>query len=133
LKEALKPFLGDIEQLPPMFSAVSVNGERLYQKARRGEEIEREPRKVSIFTFEITGLNLPEGHFRVVCSKGTYIRSLAHDYGQTLGVGAYLSALRRTRSGQFATENAWQITDLIEAIKAQQAQSKLQDIDSQQV
>lgn len=122
---ATAAFVGDIAQLPPMYSAVSVGGERLYQKARRGEEIERTPRPVMIMTFEITDIALPVVSFRVVCSKGTYIRSLAHDFGQALGVGAYLSALRRTRSGNFRVEDAWQMADLVEAVKTQNNNSTL--------
>lgn len=117
--EATQQFIGDIAQLPPMHSAVSVNGERLYKKARRGEQIELQPRAVSIMEFEITAIDLPRVEFRVVCSKGTYIRSLAHDFGKVLGVGGYLAGLRRTRSGDFKTSEAWQLQDLIDAIKAQ--------------
>ncbi|SFC83073.1 tRNA pseudouridine55 synthase [Flexibacter flexilis DSM 6793] len=127
IRAATVAFVGDIEQLPPMYSAVSVGGERLYQKARRGEEIERAPRPVTIMTFEVTDIALPVVSFRVVCSKGTYIRSLAHDFGQALGVGAYLSELRRTRSGAFRVEDAWQITDLIEVVKLQRAQEEQSD------
>lgn len=112
-------FTGKIEQLPPLFSAVKVNGERLYRKARRGETVTLQPRLVEILDFKLKKIELPVVHFRVVCSKGTYIRSLAHDFGQALGVGAYLGSLRRTRIGDFSVDNAWQLNDLIQAIKAQ--------------
>lgn len=119
LGEAANRFKGAIEQLPPVFSAIKVDGERLYKKARRGEEVALKPRPVEIFSFELEQITFPVVHFRVVCSKGTYIRSLAHDFGQALGVGAYLGSLRRTRIGDFAVESAWQLPELIEAIKAQ--------------
>ncbi len=94
-------FKGDIEQLPPMFSAIKKDGVALYELARRGEEIELKPRKIHIEVFEITKIELPVVHFRVVCSTGTYIRSLANDFGATLGCGGYLGSLCRTRIGEF--------------------------------
>ncbi|WP_028296857.1 tRNA pseudouridine(55) synthase TruB [Olivibacter sitiensis] len=118
INSACALFLGNIEQYPPAHSAVKVGGERLYEKARRGEEIELKARAVTIMAFDITRIDLPEVDFRVVCSKGTYIRSLAHDFGQTLGVGAYLGALRRTRSGDFHVDDAFQVLDLTEHIKS---------------
>ena len=99
-------FIGTIEQIPPIFSAVKKDGKRLYEFARVGESVEIEPRKISISKFEITnieGLNIA---FRVVCSKGTYIRSLAHDFGKALNSGAHLSALRRTKIGDYNVNNA---------------------------
>lgn len=122
LHETTHRFKGAIEQLPPVFSAIKVDGERLYKKARRGEEVELKPRPVEIFSFDLEQIAFPLVHFRVVCSKGTYIRSLAHDFGQALGVGAYLGNLRRTRIGDFAVESAWQLPELIEAIKAQRTE-----------
>lgn len=115
--ENTKHFLGDIEQFPPIHSALKKDGERLYLKARRGEDVEVQARKVSISEFEITRIELPEVDFRVVCSKGTYIRSLAHDFGKHLGVGAHLSKLRRTKSGNFAVDNAFEIMELVNHIK----------------
>lgn len=115
--ENTKHFLGDIEQFPPIHSALKKDGERLYLKARRGEDVEVQARKVSISEFEITRIELPEVDFRVVCSKGTYIRSLAHDFGKQLGVGAHLSKLRRTKSGNFAVDNAFEIMELVNHIK----------------
>ena len=99
-------FLGPIEQSPPIFSAVKQDGVRLYEKARKGETVEIKKRNVEIFEFEITRIEMPDVDFRVRCSKGTYIRSLAHDFGKTLGSGAHLTQLRRTKSGDFRVEEA---------------------------
>src|SRR5690606_15945912 len=110
-------FVGEIQQVPPAHSAVKIGGERVYEKARRGEAVEVKPRTVHIRAFEITNIALPDVDFRVVCSKGTYIRSLAHDFGLALDNGAYLSRLRRTRSGSFRVEDAWQLGDLVNHIK----------------
>lgn len=112
-----KIFLGEIDQFPPIHSAIKKDGERLYLKARRGEEVETKARKVTISEFEITRVELPEVDFRVVCSKGTYIRSLAHDFGKSLNAGAHLSRLRRTRSGNFRIEDAFEIMELVNHIK----------------
>ena len=113
LEQARQQFLGDIEQVPPMFSAIKVDGQPLYKKARKGEVVEIAPRPVKIFEFELTHVNLPDVCFRVRCSKGTYIRSLAHDFGKALHSGAYLTALRRTRIGRFRIEDAWNLDDLV--------------------
>jgi len=118
ITDACKLFQGDIEQFPPAHSAVKVNGERLYEKARRGEEVELKTRKVTITEFEITRIELPEVDFRVVCSKGTYIRSLVFDFGKALNSGAYLSKLRRTRSGDFKVENAFEVMELVNHIRS---------------
>ena len=112
---ATEAFKGEIEQLPPMYSAVKVKGERLYKKARRGETVERKPRQVSVYTFDITGREKNDVSFLVRCSKGTYIRTLAHDIGQVLGVGAHLVALRRTAIGPITVDSAWKIEALSEA------------------
>lgn len=111
-------FLGEIDQFPPAHSAIKINGERLYEKARRGEEVERKSRKVTIREFEITRIELPEVDFRVVCSKGTYIRSLVHDFGAALGNGAHLSKLTRTRSGNFHLKNAYEVMELVNHIRS---------------
>ena len=113
-------FIGEITQTPPIFSAVKVDGKRAYKAARKGENIELKSRQVFISEFEIVKLDLPEVHFRIVCSKGTYIRSIAHDFGKELGVGAYLKVLRRTRSGEHLLENAIQLEDFIQMVKAHQ-------------
>ncbi len=108
---ATKTFTGNIMQLPPMHSAIKKSGTPLYILARRGEEVKLEPRPVNISEFEITGIDLPNVHFKVICSTGTYIRSLAHDFGKALGTGAYLSNLCRTRIGTFILENAKTIAE----------------------
>ncbi len=97
----VEKFKGEIEQIPPVFSALKKDGKRLYEFARKGKEVAIAPRKVLIKEFEITRIDLPEVDFRVVCSKGTYIRSLAHDFGRALRSGAHLSSLRRTKIGEF--------------------------------
>ncbi|MDQ7948954.1 MAG: tRNA pseudouridine(55) synthase TruB [Pedobacter sp.] len=113
LHAATLPFIGEIEQFPPAHSAVKVNGERLYVKARLGEKVELRKRQVTVSTFELTRIELPEIDFRIVCSKGTYIRSLVSDFGKSLNNGAYLSVLTRTRSGHFLLENAFEVADLV--------------------
>ena len=99
-------FLGEIDQKPPIFSAIKKDGKRLYEHARKGEEVEIAFRKTTIHEFEITRIALPEIDFRVVCSKGTYIRSLANDFGEALQSGAHLTVLRRTKIGEFSVEGA---------------------------
>ena len=118
IKDACQQFIGDIQQYPPAHSAIKIDGERLYEKARRGEDVELRLRNVTISEFEITDINLPEINFRVVCSKGTYIRSLVHDFGKALNNGAYLSQLRRTRSGDFKVEDAYEVMELVGTIRA---------------
>lgn len=106
IAKTTQQFIGEIAQQPPVFSAIKKDGKRLYEHARKGEEVEIAFRKVAIETFEITRIALPEIDFRVVCSKGTYIRSLAFDYGKALGSGGYLSALRRTKIGDYCVDDA---------------------------
>lgn len=106
IQEATTQFLGEIDQVPPIFSALKKDGKRLYELAREGKQVEIKSRKIEILEFEITRINLPEVDFRVVCSKGTYIRSLAYDFGKALGSGAHLSKLRRTKIGDFNVDNA---------------------------
>lgn len=109
--EASKKFIGTVQQQPPIFSALKKEGKKLYEFARKGQEVDIPFRDITISEFEITRIDLPEIDFRVVCSKGTYIRSLAHDFGKALENGAHLSALRRTRIGDFSVENAIAIED----------------------
>lgn len=104
--QAANNFLGVQWQLPPMYSALKVEGKKLYELARKGKEAERRPREIEVKEFEITAINLPEIEFRIVVSKGTYIRSLAYDFGKFLDSGSCLSSLRRTRIGSWKTENA---------------------------
>jgi len=111
---AVQPFVGVIQQTPPLFSAVKVNGERAYEVARRGGEAEIKSKEVTIKAFELTRIELPEVDFRVVCSKGTYIRSLARDFGAALGCGAHLTKLVRTRIGEYRLADAF----TMEAIQA---------------
>ncbi|MFZ4670861.1 MAG: tRNA pseudouridine(55) synthase TruB [Flavobacterium sp.] len=105
IQETTKQFVGEIDQKPPIFSAIKKDGVRLYEHARAGEEVEIAYRKTTIHEFEIIRIALPEIDFRVVCSKGTYIRSLAYDFGMALNSGGYLSALRRTKIGDFSVDN----------------------------
>ena len=109
-------FLGEIEQMPPVYSAIKIDGSPAYLKARKGKEVTMQARKVVIKEFELTNTAMPLVNFRVVCSKGTYIRSLAYDFGKALGSGAYLAALCRTKIGDFDLENAWEIEDLVKKI-----------------
>jgi tRNA pseudouridine55 synthase len=111
--ETVKLFMGMIDQVPPMHSAIKVDGKRAYELARQGKEAELKSRQVLISAFDITAIELPSLSFRIVCSKGTYIRSLARDFGQALGVGAYLAELCRTRIGAFRLEDALEIEDII--------------------
>jgi len=104
--EAAKSFIGEQEQVPPMFSAVKVGGKRLYKLARIGEEIELKSRPINILEFEITACELPFVHFRIACTKGTYIRSIARDFGLALNSGAYLDTLCRTKIGNFSIDDA---------------------------
>ncbi|AYZ11273.1 tRNA pseudouridine(55) synthase TruB [Chryseobacterium arthrosphaerae] len=106
VNEALEKFVGEIEQKPPVYSAIKIDGERAYNLARAGEEVEMKSRKTTIHYIKDITVNFPLISFTVGCSKGTYIRSLAHDIGQELGVGAYLTQLRRTKIGDYAIENA---------------------------
>ena len=117
LKETTKQFLGEIQQKPPIFSAIKKDGKRLYELARKGETTEIQARTVTITEFEITNINLPKVDFRVVCSKGTYIRSLAYDFGKALNSGAHLSTLRRTKIGNFSVDDATSIEGFIESLE----------------
>ncbi|MCT2560794.1 tRNA pseudouridine(55) synthase TruB [Chryseobacterium herbae] len=112
INEALGKFVGEIEQKPPVYSAIKIDGQRAYNLARAGEEVEMKSRKTTIFYINDIKIDLPLVSFTVGCSKGTYIRSLAHDIGQELGVGAYLTQLRRTKIGDYTIENA--TTDFLE-------------------
>lgn len=112
-------FLGEIMQVPPVFSAMNVNGKRAYEYARKGQELELKARPITIFALEIVAFHLPQIIIRVRCSKGTYIRSLAHDIGKALGSGAHLTALRRTKSGDFDVENAYTIEQFATLVNEQ--------------
>ena len=118
IHETVKQFLGEIDQKPPIFSAIKKDGVRLYEHARAGETVEIESRKTTIYEFEITRIALPEIDFRVVCSKGTYIRSLAFDFGKALNSGSHLTVLRRTKIGDYDVKDAIDITLFEETIGA---------------
>ncbi len=118
IRAVLPQFIGEIEQVPPMFSAIKVNGQPLYKKARAGKTVEIKSRQVTIDRFILPAISETlEVDFEVQCSKGTYIRSLAHDMGRALDNGAYLTKLRRTHIGEYALADAWQLDELIEHIK----------------
>lgn len=119
VEKAVSSLRGDILQIPPMHSAIKVDGKRVYESARKGIEVKMEPRAVQVSIFEISRFELPEIDFKIVCSKGTYIRSLVRDLGESLGVGAYMSALTRTRIGEFKLEYAEEVLELVEKIKAE--------------
>ncbi len=123
IKEATLSFIGRISQYPPLHSAVKKDGKRLYEYARKGQEIEVEARQITIDAFEITAVRLPEIHFRVVCSTGTYIRSLANDFGRVLGAGGYLSSLCRTRIGKFLLNDASTPEGFVQKIQEMKGQN----------
>lgn len=110
---ASKSFIGKIDQIPPIYSALKVKGERLYEKARRGEKIKISSRKVEISSFILTDISLPKIQFKIVCSKGTYIRSIAYDFGKKVDSGAYLSSLTRTTIGEHMLSNSIEIDDIL--------------------
>lgn len=113
IRDTARAFVGNIEQVPPMHSAIKVAGRRAYELARKGEVAELRKRPVTISAFDITAVDLPSVGFRIICSKGTYIRSLARDFGLALGGGAYLAELCRTRIGSFRLEDAQRIEDIV--------------------
>ena len=119
IHETTKQFIGEIDQFPPVFSALKKDGKRLYEYARAGETVEIKSRKITINEFEITKINGNSIDFRVVCSKGTYIRSLANDFGKALNSGGHLSALRRTKIGDFHVDNALSKEDFITSLPQQ--------------
>ena len=114
LEEAKEKLTGNIQQIPPAHSAIKVGGERAYKKARKNKEVKLEPRSLTIHDFQIDYSNLPEVKFKVSCSKGTYIRSLAHDFGQLLGVGAYLKKLVRTSVGEYQLSDAVDLDEFVQ-------------------
>jgi tRNA pseudouridine55 synthase len=112
-------FRGDIQQIPPMVSAIKHEGTPLYKLARKGKTVEREPRLVHIYDLRLLKLDLPRVHFRVACTKGTYVRTLCHDIGETIGCGAHLAELRRTRSGKFDVQDAKLLAELLQLRREQ--------------
>ena len=129
LETVLPRFRGEISQIPPMYSAIKINGQKLYDIARRGGEVERKPRTITISKLEITAEEAGEFLLEVTCSKGTYIRTLCHDIGQVLGAGGVMSALHRTRAGSFSVENACTLEQVQQAADAGCAESLLLPVD----
>lgn len=115
--EVRNKFLGKIEQVPPMFSAIKHKGKALYKLARKGKEVEREPRQVEIYSFDLTKIELPDIHFEIACSKGTYIRVIANDFGNELGCGGILSLLRRTEIGDYKVDDAYEMNEFSSMFK----------------
>ena len=109
-----KNFVGKINQTPPIYSAIKKDGKRLYKYARAGEKVEIKSREVKIFNFKITNINIPNIDFKICCSKGTYIRSIANDFGKRVDSGGFLSMLKRTEIGKFKIKNAYRVDDFIE-------------------
>ncbi len=124
LRSTLQSFLGDQYQTPPMFSAIKIDGVPLYKMARKGEEVEREPRFIRVAAWDLTGFSLPRFDFRLRCSKGTYVRTLAHDLGRKLGCGALLASLRRTATGSFHVSQALTM-EQIEALSLPEIEKRL--------
>lgn len=122
IQNAARSLTGVIAQVPPIYSAIKIEGKPSYLLARKGKGKELQARSQEIFEFEITKIELPFIHFRVFCSKGTYIRSLVHDFGKALGVGAYLDELRRTKIGEYKLEDAWPLDELIEKLREKRKQ-----------
>lgn len=117
-RRAVLSFVGEYDQVPPMYSALKVGGKKLYELAREGKEVERQPRRVTVSGIEITAVDLPRISMRVTCSKGTYIRTLCHDIGQKLGCGAAMQSLKRTRVGRFGIEDAITLEELEQLCRA---------------
>lgn len=126
----LRHFTGTIQQIPPMYSAIKINGQKLYELARRGAEVARPPRTVTIRTLQLIGRRESDFLLRVVCSKGTYIRTLCHDIGAFMGCGGVLTELRRTRAGSFTLDKAFTIDQISTAVQAGQAGSLLSPVDT---
>ena len=117
LREALGRFIGDIEQIPPMYSAIKIGGKKLYELARRGESVERAPRKITVSAIDIAGRDGDDYILNISCSKGTYVRTLCSDIGEALGCGACMSSLRRTRAGVFSVDDAHSLADIEAAVR----------------
>lgn len=132
LRNIIPEFTGNIMQIPPMYSAIKVNGKKLYELARKGQEVERKPRPVTIHSLTLLKVNLPENEFtiEVSCSKGTYIRTLCADIGERLGCGAAMKSLIRTKVGQFYLEDARKLSEIEEQVKKQGVSSLMKPIDS---
>ena len=123
IEEVSKRFVGEQLQRPPKFSAVKVNGKRAYEYARDNEEVKIKEKNINIYEFKITEFNLPNISFKISCTKGTYIRSIARDFGEKLGCGAVLSKLRRTEIGNYNVEDAFKVNDLADKLKKEKIES----------
>ena len=130
VKDAIVAFIGTYEQLPPMYSAIKVDGKRLYELARQGKEVERKTRPVTMYEIEVLKMELPNVAIRVLCSKGTYIRTLCHDIGQKLGCGATMISLERTMSGQFSKDTAYTLDEIASIREKDELDSILISVDS---
>ena len=128
LEEAIKDFTGEITQIPPMYSALKVNGQKLYDLARKGIEVERKKRQVNIYSFEIIDFDFPKATFKITCSKGTYIRTLIDDLGEKLGAFAYVNSLTRSKVGDFYIEDAIDSKDLLD-MNLEEVLEKLEPVD----
>lgn len=124
LREAIGRFIGDVEQIPPMYSAIKIGGKKLYELARRGESVERAPRKITVSAIDIAGRDDDDYILNISCSKGTYVRTLCSDIGEALGCGACMSSLRRTRAGVFSVDDAHSLADIEAAVR----EGRLSDI-----
>jgi len=116
IKMVRDQFLSEISQIPPMYSALKVDGQKLYKLARKGKTVKREPRKVTIYSFDILKIDLPDIHFEISCSKGTYIRVIANDFGEKLGCGGILSNLRRTKIGEYSVKDALEVNQFLKSV-----------------
>ena len=116
INNARDQFIGEIAQIPPMYSALKVDGQKLYKLARKGKTVKREPRRVTIYSFDILKIDLPDIHFEISCSKGTYIRVIANDFGEKIGCGGILSKLRRTKIGEYSVNNALEVDQFLKEI-----------------
>ena len=130
LRKALEKFKGELEQIPPMYSAIKVGGKKLYELARKGESIERRSRHITVFDLDIEGRADDDYVLRVSCSKGTYVRTLCNDIGQALGCGGCMSSLRRTKAGVFSVEDAHTIAEVQEAVDRGEAESLIIPLDT---
>lgn len=130
LRKVLESFKGELEQIPPMYSAIKVNGKKLYELARKGESVERKPRHITVFELDIAGRSDDDYILRVSCSKGTYVRTLCNDIGLALGCGGCMSSLRRTKAGVFSVENAHTIDEVQKAVDRGEAESLVIPVDT---
>lgn len=124
IKNVRDQFIGEISQIPPMYSALKVNGKKLYKLARKGKTVKREPRKVTVYSFDILKIDLPDIHFEISCSKGTYIRVIANDFGEKLQCGGILSSLYRTKIGDYSVNDAIEVDEFLRKLEKKDAKSE---------